>query len=68
MCSCVIVLVITMVEVFESFFLCLTHAPSPPSPPPPPHPLLQNLLGIKNVRRDFHYAIYDLCRNIAETK
>ena len=38
------------------------------TPPPHPHPLLQNLLGIKNVRRDFHYAIYDLCRNIAETK
>ena len=63
-CSCVIILVITMVEVIESFFLCLTHTPSLS----PTHPLLQNLLGIKNVRRDFHYAIYDLCRNIAETK
>ena len=62
-CSCVIILVITMVEVIESFFSASLILPLSP-----PHPLLQNLLGIKNVRRDFHYAIYDLCRNIAETK
>jgi len=29
---------------------------------------LKHLMGIKDVRRDFHYAIYDLCRNITETK
>ena len=61
-----------MVEVFvpvsKSLF-CLPHTlPPSPLPLPLPLPLPQNLLGIKNVRRDFHYAIYDLCRNIAETK